>query len=159
MKFQNLAKISMTTLPIIRTMVTQGTAGEKTMSNRRRLFCRECGDHREIIEYTRDDPILSCGHIKQRVQQDDQVHAAQQEIERILIEDAKTRQMTVEQVRTEFTNSLLEIFTPTDKTPTIGHCETCGKTTIYIDKDGTKRCGGNLLDNPGCGMPILVSTI
>lgn len=128
------------------------------MNDKRRLFCRECGDHREIVGYRRDDPILSCGHVKGRSSQDDVLYSTQQEISKILAEAADNRGMTVEEVRAEFTNGLLNLFTPMDETQTIGHCETCGKTTIFVDRDGIKRCGGNLLDNPGCGMPIRVAT-
>jgi hypothetical protein len=37
----------------------------------------------------------------------------------------------------------------------VDSCPICSKTvTVFIDKNGIRRCGGNLIDNPGCGCDI-----
>jgi hypothetical protein len=37
----------------------------------------------------------------------------------------------------------------------IDFCPICVKmVTVFTDKKGLRRCGGNLIDNPGCGCDI-----
>ena len=124
------------------------------MNDQRRIYCRECKDHCEIISFHRDNPILSCGHVKHRTAQDDIVLSTRREIELILLEEATARGVAIEQVRAEFTNGLMDMFNSADEAQTIGHCATCGMITVFEDDRGVRRCGGNLVDNPGCGMPI-----
>ncbi len=118
------------------------------------IYCRICRDHRKIDGFHRDDPILSCGHIKCRSSKDDKAQEVRYEIEEMFREEADTRGVAVEEIRTEFVQGLLDIFGSQKIANTVGNCKTCGTVTVNVGTDGTRRCGGNLIDNPGCGMPI-----
>lgn len=118
------------------------------------IYCRACKEHREIVKFDRDDPVLSCGHIKHRTRVDDKIHDVQRDIEEMFVEEARKSNLTPEEIRTECVQGLLEIFGETEQeAPTVDHCRTCGTVTV-IEKKGVRRCGGNMIDNPGCGMPI-----
>jgi hypothetical protein len=35
------------------------------------------------------------------------------------------------------------------------YCDICKKkVTVFVDEQGNKRCGGNLLNDPGCGRRL-----
>lgn len=108
-----------------------------------------------MVGYHRDDPELSCGHIKRRTDGDDKVEKCNIDIERALAEEAKLRGVSVEQAKEDLLNSLIN---ETIHHETIDFCDICGTAvTVIIDIHGVRRCGGNLVDNPGCGcllMPI-----
>ena len=112
------------------------------------VFCEICKTSKEITGYNRDDPVLSCGHIKQLTNE-----IKVPEIEEMLCYEATKRGISVEQVRSEYIKGLMNMFSE-ESVSTVGHCDICGTVTIIIDKNGICRCGGNLQDNPGCGMPI-----
>lgn len=94
-----------------------------------KIFCIICKQDKEIVEFERDDPKLSCGHVKS-----------------ISSEDEEQLNTPKEQVK-----NLMNLFEPTS---TAGHCDICGVVTIIKDSNGVLRCGGNLHTNPGCGMPL-----
>lgn len=120
-----------------------------------KIYCRTCRTHREPVGFVRDDPVLSCGHTKHRTKSDDVIQKTRQEVEAIFTVEAAQRGISVEEVRAEYIRGLLDLFTTDeDAATTVGYCETCGTVTIIEDKDGVGRCGGNLMDNPGCGMTI-----
>ena len=118
------------------------------------IYCKVCQDHRKVDGFYRDDPVLSCGHIKYRSDEDDKIQEVRHEIEEMFHKEADSRGISVEEIRAEFVQGLLDIFGSQEITSTIGHCKTCGVVTVYIGADGTRCCGGNLIDNPGCGMLI-----
>jgi hypothetical protein len=113
------------------------------------IYCRKCADHKDIIGFDRDDPVLSCGHVKRR--QD--TRQAKQEIEKIFQLEAQRRNVTPHQVRDEYLRSFLHVF-DNDVDTTVGCCKFCGVVTVMKDSHGTHRCGGNLDNSPGCGMPL-----
>jgi hypothetical protein len=118
------------------------------------IFCRKCGEYRSVQGYERDDPILSCGHVKHRTDIDDGVHKARREIETMFEEEAEDRGASIKEIRDEYIRGLLDLFEHEADPSTVGHCEICGTVTIVEDEEGVLRCGGNLHDNPGCGMPL-----
>lgn len=110
------------------------------------IFCHKCKQSKKIIGFNRDNPVLSCGHEKT---------IEMFELEQTLTIEAQNRKMSIEDVRSEYIRCLCDMLS--DKpVSTIGHCNTCGVVTILIDQCGVQRCGGNLRDNPGCGMPIIL---
>ena len=115
------------------------------------IYCRQCCDHKNIIGFDRDDPVLSCGHVKRRKDPEE----TKTEIEKIYQLEAKRRQVSPEQVRDEYLRSFLHVFENVPDT-TVGYCRYCGVVTVLKDKHGVHRCGGNLDKEPGCGMPLEV---
>lgn len=119
-----------------------------------KIFCRECGGHYDVVGYERDDPILSCGHTKHRTDLDDGVQNSRNEIETMFRQEAEDQGRSVREIRREYIRGFLDLFGHNAGLSTVGHCETCGVVTVIQDEEGVFRCGGNLHDNPGCGMPL-----
>ena len=72
-----------------------------------KIYCTKCKEIKKVIGYKKDDPILSCNHIKE-----------------------------------------------VTKTSTT-YCPICDMIVrTFKARDGSQRCGGNLIDNPGCGCSI-----
>jgi hypothetical protein len=43
--------------------------------------CFKCGEPRRIISHTRDDPVLECGHVSQRLSLDEMVATALNDVD------------------------------------------------------------------------------
>jgi hypothetical protein len=120
------------------------------------IYCRSCKKFVTVVGFHRDDPKLSCGHVKQRTAADDEVMRCTIDLEKILLEESKLRGIPVEQVKEDILNSLIngtEI--PNNN---IAYCDICSTVVSVInDIHNVRRCGGNLVDNPGCGCIIMPS--
>lgn len=121
------------------------------------IYCRECKKFVTVVGYHRDDPKLSCGHVKQRTDDDDKVERCSIDIEKSINEEAKLRGISPEQVREGILDSLINE-PPNNADLSIGICDICNTiVSVVEDVHGARRCGGNLVDNPGCGCLIFPS--
>lgn len=116
------------------------------------IYCQTCREKRGVVGFVRDDPQLSCGHVKQAKR--DALDETRATVEGIFEREANRRGIDKEQVRVEYVQNLLDLFSMEETESTVGNCEICGTVTVIVGEDGIDRCGGNFLDNPGCGMPV-----
>lgn len=71
------------------------------------VHCPTCQRRTEIVGFKRDDPLLACGHTKQRVTADDKRIEVSQAIDAAIIRRAVATGQPVEKVRTDFINNFL----------------------------------------------------
>jgi hypothetical protein len=110
--------------------------------NRKKVFCRECKTFRPVIGYQRDNPILTCGHVKDRNIIDDRVSSCRSLLDKLLGEKDRS-------LKTLLVTSLRNYSEFTDYCPV---CQTV--VCVIVDQEGVRRCHGNLLTRPGCFSPF-----
>jgi hypothetical protein len=109
------------------------------MDRKKKVFCRECGAFKPLVWYQRDNPVLSCGHIKNRSIVDDRVSSCRTLLEKLL------GPKDVGSLKLLLATSLRNYSEFTDFCPV---CQTV--VCVIVDCDGIRRCHGNLLTRPGC---------
>jgi hypothetical protein len=109
------------------------------------IYCPICQAPRRVIGFERDNPRLSCGHVKRPLSL---------AIERRIAGCAHAAQKIVDMSVSE-----LHLF-KLERDDKVGYCPICNMIiSIVLDKRGHKRCGGNLMDNPGCGCLLSESRV
>lgn len=103
-------------------------------------YCRKCKTVEKVVGFERDDPILSCGHVKRRTLGDSRVDKCRQEIRQILSDEPAP-------VKQAFFEALFDTIT----SKRVGYCPICDSIVSIITENGIRKCGGNLYDNAGCG--------
>ncbi len=95
------------------------------------IYCRKCKKKQQVVGFQKDDPILSCGHVKRSSNLDDRINECMKIFQNIF-----------------------------DTLPSLGdeqisYCPICDMTvSIMTDENGTPRCCGDMMTNPGCGCPV-----
>jgi hypothetical protein len=107
--------------------------------SKKKIFCRECGTFRPVVGYQRDNPVLTCGHVKDRNIVDDRVNNCRNLLEKLLgpKDTGSLKHLLAASLRnySEFTD----------------FCPVCGTVVcVIVDQEGVRRCHGNLLTRPGC---------
>lgn len=105
-------------------------------------YCKECRTVAEVVGFQRDDPVLSCGHVK-RLPSD--------ESEKCLDDIRKEMEDQPDEVKIALYKIALESLME-NSTTDISYCPICEEMVSVIrDEEGRRRCGGNYENNPGCG--------
>lgn len=73
------------------------------------MFCRTCLTKRRISKYHKDNPILSCGHIRERKPSDDYLHKIKQELDKMFQDRSSKYGISEVQLRRECIKGLLEV--------------------------------------------------
>lgn len=103
-------------------------------------YCRHCKKLSRVTHYDRDNPVLSCGHIKSSPCNDKCAQAVNSALTDASIKTGRS----VEQLQLGLFFDLLGV--------PVSYCPICNAIiTILKNKRGERICGGNLFDNPGCG--------
>jgi len=114
-----------------------------------KIYCPECKALQKVVYFRRDDPVLSCGHTKERNAETDKIEDISR---RALEEEAKLRGMTYEEIQDELIKEVLEFYQNTEPTT---YCPICDEAVCYfLGKNNEHRCGGNMINNPGCGSLV-----
>lgn len=100
-------------------------------------YCRKCKKIVEVLGFERDDPVLSCGHTKRREKESQKLDALRQNF------------VPSEELLFALLGAYLAI-----RKDQISYCPVCDDVVSVIENNGTRFCGGNLIDNPGCGCTI-----
>jgi hypothetical protein len=112
------------------------------------IYCEKCKKLKHVVEFQKDNPILSCGHGKKSE------NSIANDIESFLIQEAIQNNKPLISVTKQYIEEVLQVLEECEEKPTVAYCKTCGAVTIYYDKNNIARCGGDMVSNPGCGMPI-----
>lgn len=111
-------------------------------------YCRVCKKLAEIVRWDKDDPVLSCGHVKRRSAADDRV-----------AECARDIQSTIPKgIRDDFLRVVVEEWVREQEEGRIAFCPICEQTVSTTERNGKQVCGGDLLQNPGCGCCLPLRT-
>jgi hypothetical protein len=121
-----------------------GMIGERIM-----IYCERCKKLRRVTEFKKDNPILSCGHGKESKES-----TIKDDIESFLIQEAIQNNKPLVSITKQYIKKILQIIEECDEKLTVGRCNTCGIVSVYYDENNVARCGGDMVKNPGCGMPI-----
>lgn len=109
------------------------------------IYCRECKRFRKILRYIKDDPILACGHVKCRSKVDDRIQKCADDIERFSVQHGIEITQLCDRLLTELAKKRKE-------SNLTDYCPICDmNVTVILGLDGKRYCGGNLVNNPGCG--------
>jgi len=111
------------------------------------IYCERCKKIKKVVDFNKDDPILSCGHQKTCENRTDS-------IESYMIQEAIRDGESLLTIKRKCFEGVLKILEDCEEKPTVGECKTCGTVTVHYDPDGIPRCGGDMILNPGCGMPV-----
>jgi len=76
----------------------------------RMAYCRECRKMKKVVGFEKDDPLLSCGHVKHRRKSDDWIHVATADIHKFFAEEAEKSGLSFEQVQEECAQALIKVF-------------------------------------------------
>lgn len=115
-------------------------------------YCRTCRSIVRVVRWDRDNPVLSCGHVKHRSVLDDRLSECAIDIRRAAENEAQVTGMSALDIQTLFLKAALAVQSRRFSTEAVTFCPICEQEVSIVEtKDGEKICGGNYLNNPGCG--------
>jgi hypothetical protein len=112
------------------------------------IYCETCKKLKHVVEFQKDNPMLSCGHLKEFKS------SIGDDIQSFMIQEAIQSNKPLVSVIRQCIEDVLQVLEECEEKPTVGRCKTCGIVSIYYDKNNVARCGGDMVKNPGCGMLI-----
>lgn len=72
-------------------------------------YCRKHRKFENIVGYSKDDPILECGTIKQRTSHDDRIEKCQVDVDRFVVSQSVFKGISIEDARELLISDLLKM--------------------------------------------------